>query len=387
MTSLSRQFPGNYGLTVQFILPCRPGAGDILCGSSSFRLDLVAKYLSADGPDEYFRRGLQIEYQALDAKRLADDVLDEVLGVYDPPDVKYQDHDQYVAAALAVPRNRARANAVYVSLLKQIGTMWGTLLALRGYSFGESFVARNVGVRTIWSQGKWCVRLVFQDHDNLVLPDDDQAEFWPMTALPHTSLDDRYINGCEGSDDLDFELNCLQRIYRVDDALREAGRKRLRSAIKHAYAKTQMAMQSDPRVKSWFDKQFIERLRDWDAVARIYLARNGSSNAKDWKTRVQRFLQKRGYDDSSIADHCRALEEHGGFVERIRSCIAPELLRHRPQAGVPLGACLLEVNLLHRDQALRSDPESRRTAPRSGQLRRRKTGAARSAQARWNPDG
>ena len=87
--------------------------------------------------------------------------------------MKYEDHDQYVAAALAVPRNRARANAVYVSLLKQIGTMWGTLLALRGYSFGESFVARNVGLRTIWSQGEWCVRLVFQDHDNLVLPDDE----------------------------------------------------------------------------------------------------------------------------------------------------------------------------------------------------------------------
>ena len=182
--------PGDYGLTAQFLALAGPAQATI-CGSSSFRLDLVAKYLSADGPDEYFRRGLQIEYQALDAKRLADDVLDEVLGVYDPPDVKYQDHDQYVAAALAVPRNRARANAVYLSLLKQIGTMWGTLLGLRGYSFGESFVARNVGVRTIWSQGKWRVRLVFQDHDNLVLPDESQAEFWPMTALPPHVLDDR----------------------------------------------------------------------------------------------------------------------------------------------------------------------------------------------------
>ena len=64
--------------------------------------------------------------------------------------------------------------------------MWGTLLGLRGYSFGESFVARNVGLRTIWSQGEWSVRLVFQDHDNLVLPEKSQAEFWPMTALPPT---------------------------------------------------------------------------------------------------------------------------------------------------------------------------------------------------------
>ena len=307
--------PGADGLTLQFLAFAGPAQATI-CGSSSFRLDLVAKYLSADGPAEYFRRGLQIEYQALDAKRLADDVLDEVLGVYDPPRVNYQHHDHYVAAALAVPRNRARANAVYVSLVKQIGKMWGTLLALRGYSFGESFVARNVGVRTIWSQGKWCVRVVFQDHDNLVLPDSNQAEYWPTIAMPHTGLDDRFINGFDGSEDFDFELNCLQRIYRVDIALRETGRKRLRSAIKHAYVKTQVAMQADPRVKSRFDERFIERLRDWDAVARIYLDRNGPSNAKDWKTRVQRFLKERGYGDRSIADHCRALEEHGSFVER-----------------------------------------------------------------------
>jgi hypothetical protein len=331
--------PGDYGLTAQFLVLAGPAQATI-CGSSSFRLDLVAKYLSADGPDEYFRRGLQREYQALDAKRLADDVLDEVLGVYDPPDVKYQDHDHYVAAALAVPRNRARANAVYVSLLRQIGRMWGTLLALRGYSFGESFVARNVGVRTVWSHGEWCVRLIFQDHDNLVLPDGNQDVYWPVTALPPTTLDDHYINGRDGWDSLEIEWNCLRRIYRVNDALLETGRRQLRSAIKHAYIKTQREMQSDPRVTSWFDKQFIEHLRDWDAVARIYLARNGSSNANDWKTRVQYFLQKRGYSDNLIADHCRALEVHGSFVEHYsflyRARIAaPSTAGKSPARGVP----------------------------------------------------
>jgi hypothetical protein len=308
------KIPGEYGLTAQFMALAGPAQATI-CGSSSFRLDLLAKYLSADGPDEYIRRGLQIEYEDLVAKRLADDLLDEILGVYEPPDATYQHHDQYVAAALAAPRNRARANAVYLSLLKQIGTMWGTLLGLRAYTIGESFVARNVGLRTIWSQGKWCVRLIFHDHDNLVLPDKNQTEYLPMTAVPPTTLDDLFINGREGSEDLDFELSCLQRIYRVDHALRETGRKRLRNALKRAYAKTQVAMQSNPRVKSWFSKRFIEQLRDWDAVACIYLARKGSTDGDDWKTHVQRFLQKRGYSDSSITDYCRALEEHGSFVE------------------------------------------------------------------------
>ena len=267
--------PGDYGLTAQFLALAGP-AQAIVCGSSSFRLDLVANYLSADGPEAYFRQGLRTEYQPPDAKRLADDVLDEALGVYHPPGVRYQDHAQYVAAALATPRNRARANAVYRSLLEQIGTMWGTLLGLRGYSFGESFVARNVGLRTVWSRGEWLVRLVFQDHDNLVVPDESQEEFWPVKAMHPTMLDDWYIQGCDGNVNPGIVWNALERIYRPDAALRESGRRRLRAAIKRAYTKTQAAMQSDPRVRARFHKRFIERLRDWDAVARIYLTRNGS---------------------------------------------------------------------------------------------------------------
>ena len=182
------RIPGDYGLTAQFLALAGPAQATI-CGSSSFRLDLVAKYLSADGPDEYFRRGLQIEYQDLDAKRLADDVLDEVLGVYYPP-------EREVPRSRPVCRSRIGRSpgiepepmpftSACSSRLERCG---GRCWRLRGYSFGESFVARNVGVRTIWSQGQWCVRLIFQDHDNLVLPDENQAEYWPMTALPPTSL-------------------------------------------------------------------------------------------------------------------------------------------------------------------------------------------------------
>ena len=96
-------------------------------------------------------------------------------------------------------------------------------------------------------QGKWCVGLVFQDHDNLVLPSNDQSDYWPLTAIPNTVLDELFINGREGSEDPDFQLICLQRIYRVNDAVRESGRKQLRAAIKHAYARTRMAMESDVR--------------------------------------------------------------------------------------------------------------------------------------------
>lgn len=312
--NIAPRIPGDYGLTTQFFAFAGPAQATI-CGSSSFRLDLLAKYLSSDGPVEYFTRGLKVEYQALAAKRLADDVLDEVLGVYRPPDVEYRDHEQYVAAALAVPKNRAQADANYGNLLKQIGTMWGTLMAARGYSFGESFVARNVGLRTIWSRGRWWVRLVFQDHDNLVFPDGDQTGYWPQTAIPATELDDCFIVDKPGGASLNCELTCLQRIYRVAPARVEKGRKQLRGAMKRAYVRTQQVIRSNPQ-QSRIDKRFAERLRDWDTIARHYVARNGSSNGQDWKSRVQKFLEKRGYSGRSIEEHCRALEQHGSFVEK-----------------------------------------------------------------------
>lgn len=307
--------PGDYGLTMQFITFAGP-AQAIVCGSSSFRLDLVARYLSDDGAAEYFTRGLEMKYDRLDAKMLVDDLLDEALGVYFPPNVEYQDHGQYVAAALSVPKNRTRANAVYGELLTQIGAMWGTLMAVRGYSFGESFVARNVGLRTIWSQGQWRVRLIFQDHDNLVVPESDQTQFCPLTALPPTEQDHRFIMGSDGSENLAFEFSSLRRIYRPDRALREKARRRFQSALKRAYVKTQKAMRSDRKVRRQFDERFIERLGDWDALARKYLARNGSSTCQGWKRRVRKYLENKGYGEDSIEQHCRALEVHGSFVEQ-----------------------------------------------------------------------
>jgi hypothetical protein len=306
--------PGDYGLTAQFLALTGP-AQAVLRGSSSFRLDQVARYLSGDGPAEYFGRGLGVAPQAPNARRLADDVLDEVLGVYAPPEVAYEDHDRYVAAALEVPANRARADAVYLDLLGQIGKMWGTLLGLRGYSFGESFVSRNVGLRTVWSGGAYRVRLVFQDHDNLALPSAGEREFRPASALLPTMLDARYIHGREGDVRLEYEVHALNAIYRAGEALRAAGQARLRRSIRSAYAKTQRALQKDPRARSRFDARFLKRLRDWDAVARIYLAGDRRSGDGAWKGRVGKFLRARGYGDGAISGHLRALEEQGSFVE------------------------------------------------------------------------
>ena len=182
------------GFTQEFLHFTSPGQA-ILSGTSSFRLDGLAAYLSSKGPEQYFKEGLGVGYTPHHARRFADDVLEEVLGVYAPPDSSCQHHEQYVEAAYAVPENRLRADHTYVSLMQQIGAFWGTLLGMRGYSWGESFVARNVALRSVWEDGQWTVKLIFMDHDNLRLMNEESKDFRPAKALRGMKYDERYILG------------------------------------------------------------------------------------------------------------------------------------------------------------------------------------------------
>jgi hypothetical protein len=69
------------------------------------------------------------------------------------------------------------------------------MLGARGYSRGESLVARNVGLRSVWADGQWRVKLIFMDHDALSLPDADIGHFFAQTAMPAMLLDERHAWG------------------------------------------------------------------------------------------------------------------------------------------------------------------------------------------------
>src|SRR5262249_40935275 len=185
---------GDLGLTVQFLAHVTP-AQSIIHGTSSFRLDKLAAYLSEGGAELYYKAGLNVDYSDDDARRFADEVLDEVLGVYTPPDAAYQDHKQYVDAALSVPANRARADRAYFSVIEEIGKFWGTLWAARGYTWGESFVGRNVGLRSVWEGGEWKVKIIFMDHDNMNLPESEAEVLYPQTAFHGFCIDARFVGG------------------------------------------------------------------------------------------------------------------------------------------------------------------------------------------------
>src|SRR5678815_5426207 len=90
--------PGDLGLTAQFIAIVSPSQA-IISGTTSFRLDKLALYLSDKGPPNYF--GSENSYSNDDARRFVDALLEEMLGVYVPPDIAYESQQQYVGAAFS----------------------------------------------------------------------------------------------------------------------------------------------------------------------------------------------------------------------------------------------------------------------------------------------
>ena len=305
---------GELGLTARFIGHVAP-AQAILAGTSSFRLDKIALYLSNDGPKSYFTRGLGIPYSKRGARRLADELLVEVLGVYRPPELSFQSYQSYVAAALSVVSNRARADAVYLSLVQQIGKLWGTLLAARGHSRGESFVARNVGLKSFWSGGEWKVKIIFMDHDALAIPGPQNENFHAHGTLPSMAVDERYIWGKSNANRFaTSEVGYLQSIYRPARRVCVKGEALALRALKHAYRKTQNEMMTNPAMGKLFNQVFIKRLLDWDTLVSGYLQKKSSHTA--WKKKMRRMMAAKGYKRRAFDAYMEIIEKNRDFIER-----------------------------------------------------------------------
>ena len=302
---------GEMALTAEFLSHVAP-AQSILCGTSSFRVDKVATYLSSEGAEKYFREYQGVSYSADDARRFADELLDEVLGVYVPPAVAFKSYGSYVDAALAVPANRTRANENFLSMVRQIAKFWGTVMGIRGQSRGESFVGRNVGIRSVWADGQWRVRLVFMDHDALTLPDQEIGHFFAQNALPGMLLDERHIWGKANPALFPTSLvGYLIGIYRVDASLEAEARCVAETELRAAYKKTQHAVLHDRKLRAFVSEVFVSRLLDWDEFVAGYLR-----SKKGWKTRMKRIFKEKGYESDAFEYYSEAVEKYRGFIER-----------------------------------------------------------------------
>jgi hypothetical protein len=317
------ELAGDLGLTAQFISTVCPGQA-ILKGTTSFRLDKLAQYLSNDGAHRYFEQGLNTAYSLNLARRLADAILEEILGVYQPPVVRLRSYEQYLAAAYAVPANRAQADSVYASILEEIGRMWGTLMGVKGYSRGESFVARNVGLRSVWEGGQWRVKIVFMDHDSVVIPGFQSKDFYAPEAIAGTTLDEIYLWGRPGS--ILGSVGHLRNIYRVSDELYEQARVRARIEMKKAYRMTQHDLSRNPKLRALFEPVFVERLLEWNKLVRSYLRVNPDTAAgPKWKDKWREVLVEKGFEEHEINEYMEALESHRAFLERQRVLFDPKV--------------------------------------------------------------
>ena len=312
------KLPGDLGLTAQFIGHVVPGQA-ILCGTSSFRLDKLAAYLSVNGPDKYFKEGLGVSYTKKDAQRLADELLEEVLGDYLAPEVKFESYEQYLEAAFSVAENRVRADEAYLAAIQQIAKFWGTLLGVGGYTRGESFVARNVGLKSVWEQGRWKAKIIFMDHDSVIMPEQDDRHFYAKGALPNMALDESYIWRRTNPRILaTSEMGHLQRIYRIGKKLDLESQKMARVVLKDAYKQTKLALLTHPKLKPLFSKTFIDRLLVWDTLVAGYFRMNGDITANTkWKKKMKKMLAAKGYSNPAFDEFMKTIEKHKGFLERI----------------------------------------------------------------------
>lgn len=306
------QVPGDMALTGEFLSHVAPSQA-IVCGTSSFRVDKVATYLSAEGAETYFKQWLQVDYTSDDAKQFADELLDEVLGVYTAPAVTFEDYESYLQTAVALPENRERADEIFLSLVKQIATLWGTLLGVRGHSRGESFVGRNVGLRSVWENGQWRVKLIFMDHDALSLPELDQGHFFAQNSLPCILLDERHTWGRANPALFPTSLvGYLQCIYRTNAPLEKKARAVAQTELKAAYQKTLAAMMSNAKLRGFFGGVFLSRLFDWDDFVAGYL--NGRD--EQWQAQMKQLFQQKGYEPDTFEYYAEAVEKYKGFFER-----------------------------------------------------------------------
>lgn len=311
--------PGAVGLTGRFfahVLPCQ----GILAQTSSYRLDTLAAYLSPAGPDAYFIEGLKrASYTRHEAKQFTDSLLDEILGIYIAPNVAYEEHSRYLRAAFAIPANRIRADRFHASTIGDLGMLWGTILAMGAYSFGESFVGRNLGLKSSFNGGEWTVKLFAMDHDNLRIPDEEEESFWPHPAFRASVVDESFLcanpgrpKQIEGS-----SLWCLEEIYRVDAPTRARSKDYLHRAMEKGYKQTRHGMDHNPSVQRLFSKSYIRHMHDWDAIVSAYLKICGHpAEVLDWKNRTKAYLLSRNYSEEVIANYLKGIEKHDDVVKR-----------------------------------------------------------------------
>ena len=241
-----------------------PPGQSLLSGSSALRLDGVAARLSADAPHGFADPAAPPAPPSLEL----DDLLALVLDGVDTPLPQGADR---AGVAMAGRGMRDRARSIYLRHMDRLGTLWGTVWGLGGYSHGESFVGRNLGLRRRWKGGRPRVELVFMDHDNLHMPAPDLDKPLDTPSLAKMlggSLKDELavFGGALRGRYLEGSAELLERIYRIDPLFRDVGRARLHDACRRAYCQTRAGLFADTVLQEIFPAELGAVLERRDAM-------------------------------------------------------------------------------------------------------------------------
>ncbi len=288
-----------------------------LAGSSSFRLDRTADLLSPGGADLYFREGLNRSFDSDDARRFADELLEEVLGVFTPPEHEPRNYEEYLEASFAVDANRIAANETYLRCMREIGLYWGTLASLGGFSEGESFVPRNVGLKSRWREGRWQAGICFMDHDCLHSPGWSGNIPAAARAIDSLRKDEGWI--CGSNPKFRSEFMCLQTIYRVSPAVQREGLELFRSFVRQAWVATRSAMENDPDVQAYFDPGYARTLAIRDRVIQTYFeSRHDESALQKWRDESTLLLSESLYSPEDAPGFFKSIAHYAQLLERWR---------------------------------------------------------------------
>lgn len=302
--------PGPIGAAAELFAVTKPSQG-VLLGTTSYRLDQLTRLLSDDGPALYFGEVEDVS----DAERrwLADTLLAEILANYSPPaEASANDYGGYLAVARG--HNRPEVERAFLDVCEQLGRMFAALLALRAYSMGESFVARNVGLRAVWEAGAPRVRMVFMDHDSLHLPSARHRR--PLLKVLKGIREDHLH--AFGPNDSITDFSMLARIYGCDDALRGRGRARIDEAARVTYAHVQRRIRDDAELARTLA---APRYHDLDTLLAAY--RDHRRNAGGWVSRVVLELERTGCSRetaNALGVYAREADE---FIAALADLTAP----------------------------------------------------------------
>jgi hypothetical protein len=316
-TTVLPSMPRSFEARTRAFLECLTPAQCTLIGTSVLRLDKASEGLRSGGPESYFKAAHSRTPTPGEAYRFADSILLEILGTYRPP-AATGSYAGYVAAAFADPENRAAADRSFRAAVASMGRLWGTLLGVRGFTEGESFVPRNVGLRSAWTGGAWSVQIVFMDHELTNIIGKRMRYFHPRAALPGMHKDWVHIFGGElGGRLWPGCLAVLTDIYRIDAAVAAEGRAHLIKEILRAYRIALERLRDDAKVRAHFRRSFLDPLLAWDAVVGLYRAsRVGARQRSQWKGRMRQVMSAHGLDEPLIHEYRRAIQRHRHMLRR-----------------------------------------------------------------------